>query len=522
MDKVVMTNKATTSLKPWLVPFVASAADIIDAAVSDVRMDSRDICLGDVFVAIKGLSQDGINYIGAAINKGAVAVLVDVDDLVRAQSHAGSKAVQVIGIEQLCQRFAHLLAAFYPAANDNKIIGITGTNGKTTTAQLIAQLAGHQRQRVSVIGTLGVGFLDALQEHPNTTPGIADNYRLLDSFNREGSDYVAMEVTSQGLAQGRVSGIDYGCVVFTNLTQDHLDYHGDLDTYTAAKKQLFEQNPAATTILNCDDPVGASWFKQWRSTRKLIAVGSYDAQYTDNLHVMFKAIDYTSQGLEFTLVSSWGEARVKSPLYGRFNLNNLVTAIAVLLSDGEQSTDDEQLSELVEAVTHIEAIPGRMEQFSHFVEDNADSDKQAIVAVVDFAHTPDALAQTLLELREHTNGKLWCIFGCGGDRDKSKRPLMGQMAKQYADHIVLTNDNPRHEVPEQIVIDIQNGLANPDDAQVELDRKVAISNTLAKASPGDVILIAGKGHETYQVFGDQKTDYDERVFVAQCIGELST
>lgn len=498
-----MSSVMSKPLTQWMAAFTG-----------DLRMDSRTIAPGDAFIAIKGLSQNGVDYIGSAIEKGAGTILVDSSDKNVALSYtkascATDKVVEVIAIEQLYTLLPTLLNAYYNKANTIKNIGITGTNGKTTISQLIAQLA---QPKSAVIGTLGAGKLDALQTINNTTPGIADNYRLLDGFANDGCAYAAVEVSSQGLSQGRVNGIEFGCVVFTNLTQDHLDYHGDLASYARAKKTLFEDNPLATTVLNLDDPTALSWLDQWRGSRKIIAVGAYQHAFINDSacqYVMFRDPEFTATGLKFTLLSSWGEAQVVSPLFGQFNLSNLVSAMAALLSYGVG------LNELIDSVAQISAIPGRMEQFSGTVE--------GAVAVVDYAHTPDALAQALQALKHHTSGQLWCIFGCGGDRDKSKRPLMGQMAHRYADRVILTNDNPRNEPPEQIVIDIKAGLTMATDAQisVELDRKQAIASTLKQANTGDVILIAGKGHETYQIFGDQVIDYDERAYVSQCIREMS-
>ncbi|MFT4925586.1 MAG: UDP-N-acetylmuramoyl-L-alanyl-D-glutamate--2,6-diaminopimelate ligase [Phenylobacterium sp.] len=513
-------GQAMKPLQPWLEAGQIEVSNTIANLITqiwaaDIRMDSRLVCPGDVFVAIKGVDSNGVNYIDSAIQQGAVAVLVDAVDVVDIekahQQMAANVGVALIAIDQLWDKFPSLLNHWYTEAAQTKLIGITGTNGKTTISQLIAQLAQQNQQQVAVIGTLGIGRLGALEPQENTTPGIADNYRLLNQFVQDGCEYVAMEVSSQGLAQGRVSGLDFGCTVFTNLTQDHLDYHGDLASYTNAKKALFEQNPTASTILNIDDPVALSWFKQWHGQRNMIAVGTYDQAFTEGAlagqHVMFTDAQYTSTGLVFNLISSWGNRHIESPLYGQFNLNNLVTALAALLSYGLP------LDKLVDSVEHLQAVCGRMEQFGH--------DEKGLVAVVDYAHTPDALAQALQALRRHTDGQLWCIFGCGGNRDKTKRPLMGQIAEQYADWVIVTNDNPRHELAQDIAADIAAGFAQRSSVTVELDRKKAIAQTLKQAKKGDVILIAGKGHETYQVFGDEVVDYDERAYVSQCIQELS-
>ncbi|NQZ06481.1 MAG: UDP-N-acetylmuramoyl-L-alanyl-D-glutamate--2,6-diaminopimelate ligase [Algicola sp.] len=519
-----------TDLQTWLSPFGIDAPAI---KVKDVKADSREVTPGDVFVATKGVNQNGEIFIDSAIANGASAVLVDsaaagvVESAAAGVVQSAAAGVvqsdqegrtNVIGVENLSDVLPKLLAAFYRGSNRIKKIGITGTNGKTTISQLIAQLGDQVKQQVSVIGTLGVGRLDNLVDINNTTPGLANNYRLLDQFALDGSVFVAMEVSSQGLAQGRVSGIAFDCTVFTNLTQDHLDYHGTLEHYAQAKKDLFDSNSSATTVVNIDDATGLQWFEQWQDDRNVIAVGAYDEKFSELFtakknvkHVMFDEVQYTPQGLAFTLRSSWGQAVVYCPLFGHFNLTNLVSAMAVLLSF------DVKLADLVGAVKQIRAVPGRMEQFA------ADPlSTGQVIAVVDYAHSPDALGQALQALKWHVKGQLWCIFGCGGDRDKSKRPLMAKMAELHADNIVITNDNPRYEAPEQIIDDIKAGLSNPDGVSIELDRKQAIATTLMKAKAGDIVLIAGKGHETYQHFGDEVIDYDERAFVRECCLSLHT
>jgi UDP-N-acetylmuramoyl-L-alanyl-D-glutamate--2,6-diaminopimelate ligase len=492
-----------TDLQVWLAPFGVDAPAI---KVKGVKADSREVAPGDVFIATKGVFQNGEIFIDSAIKNGAVAVLVD--------SHFAGERTDVIGVDDLSQVLPKLLAAFYHKGNNIHKIGITGTNGKTTISQMIAQLGQQIQQEVSVIGTLGAGTLDNLVNinnakpglASNTTPGLANNYRLFDQFAQDGSRFVAMEVSSEGQAQGRVSGIEFDCVVFSNLTRDHLDYHGTVDNYAQAKKALFDSNPLAKTVVNIDDDTGRDWFEQWHDERNVIAVGAYDETYAHFKHLMFDEVQYTEKGLAFTLRSSWGQAAVLSPLFGHFNLTNLVSSMAVLLSF------DIKLADLTEAVEHIRAVPGRMEQFS---TDQA-------IAIVDYAHTPDALSQALQALINHVKGQLWCIFGCGGDRDQGKRPLMGKMAELHADNIVITNDNPRHELPEKIISDITAGLSHPDLACIEPNRKQAISSTLKKAKVGDIVLIAGKGHEIYQIVGDDVIHYDERAFVRECCLALQT
>lgn len=488
----------TKCLKSWLAPFAVEAPELM---VGDVRTDSREVKPGDVFVATKGVAQDGIQFIDNAIVAGAVAVLLDAD------AEVTGKDVPLIAIEQLASQLPELLRAFYPK-NGLELLGITGTNGKTTISQLVAQLGEAVAQKVAVVGTLGAGPLDELVEMNNTTPGLANNHRLLSQFAANGIDRVAMEVSSQGLHQGRVSGLGFSQAIFSNLTQDHLDYHGDMASYGEAKKALFEQNPQAKAIINIDDATGLAWYRQWQadnSGRMVIAVGGYDTSFAEQPHVMFDEVCFASDGLQFKLKSSWGEAQMCCPLYGRFNLYNIVSALAVYLCEGIA------IEQLVSAVANIVAVPGRMERFGN--------DK--VVAIVDYAHTPDALSQALQAASAHVSGKLWCIFGCGGDRDSGKRPLMGEAAAQYADKVVITNDNPRNESPQHIAEQILAGIALTDKATIVLDRQQAIRTTLDNAATGDIVLIAGKGHETYQIFGDEVIAYDERRFVRQYFAHQS-
>lgn len=482
----------TKCLQNWLAPF---AVEAVKVDVKDVRIDSREVNPGDVFVAVQGVNQHGLKFIDTAIAAGAVAVLVDE------QAQVTAKSVPVYAVTELAKVLPELLAAFYDIDKMHKV-GITGTNGKTTISQLIAQLGKQLQQNVAVVGTLGAGPLDKLVEMNNTTPGIANNFRLLAEFAAAGFDKVAMEVSSQGLAQGRVAGIGFATAIFSNLTQDHLDYHGDMASYANAKKMLFEQNPDALTIVNVNDEIGLSWYRAWQGERSIVAVGAFDDRFTEQPHVMFDEVEYTTKGLRFTVKSHWGEALIVCPLYGRFNLHNLVSAMAVYLAEGVP------LEHLVSACAGLIPVPGRMERFGN----------EQLVAIVDYAHTPDALAQALQAVKAHVKGRLWCIFGCGGNRDAGKRPLMGQMAAQYADQIVVTNDNPRHESGQAIAEQIIQGIHHQN-VVIELDRKAAITNTLNSAAKGDIVLIAGKGHERYQIFGDEVIEYDERSFVRQYFAE---
>ena len=475
-------------LSDWLAPFGVDAPAI---EINHLRMNSKIVEKGDVFIA----KQAALPYVAEVIERGVVVVLIDET------VETPQIDVPVVKVPNLEARLIELLSAYYPRVSEVDVIGITGTNGKTTTTQLIAQLAKQLGEGVPVVGTMGAGLVDELVDQQNTTPGVESNYRLLDEFATAGYKVCAMEISSHGLKQKRIEGIDIKTAAFSNLTQDHLDYHGDMADYAASKRQLFELYPNAKAILNVSDSTGRLWFEQWQNQRPIIAVGRFDDNFSAGEHLMYDDLEFCHDGLHFTLKSHLGNVKIASPLFGAFNLDNLVTAIAALLTRGMD------FAALCAAAQRLSPVPGRMEQFI----------QGELTAVVDYAHTPDALQKVLESLRPHTRGDLWCIFGCGGDRDQGKRAQMGAIAERLADKVVVTNDNPRTESEQKITDEILSGITRPETAVVERDRKKAIAQTLALAKDGDVVLIAGKGHETYQIFGTTKVEYDERHYVRQCL-----
>lgn len=513
-DNCQLTQQS--SFAAWLLrywDYIDTPADFLNFVVDKVTTDSREIDSNCVFIAAKGFQQDGCLYVKDALAKGAVAVLMGSEDKAKLALDWPQMPSNVYGMKALHELLPSVLADFYQGVSQLQLVGVTGTNGKTTVSQLVAQLAVLSQHQAGVIGTLGAGVmgnkgeLEHVIKTANTTPSLAKNFELLNQFALTGCDIVTMEVSSAGLDQARVNGLGFDCVIMTNLTQDHLDYHGDMASYANAKRQLFENNPDAAMVLNVDDSTALAWYQDYRSENGTWAIGRYEADHGFEHYLLYKDLVCTAQGFDFVLVSHLGEFKVEMPLYGEFNVYNLLCALAACVCKGID------LALLVTKVPLLKAVSGRMEQFK----------VGGKVAIVDYAHTPDALAQALKSLHSHCKGKLWCVFGCGGDRDKTKRPLMAQAAQQYADCIVITNDNPRHENPECIAADIQQGLENSSElnVQVQLDRKLAIADTLALANDDDIVLIAGKGHETYQVFGDDVIEYDERAFVHQCCVSLA-
>lgn len=450
---------------------------IANLAVGDLRLDSRLIQKGDIFICIKGEA-----YIDAVIAAGASAVLIDSQLL----PLKNTPTIPVIGVEKLFENQAAIAARRYAISPSMSVMGVTGTNGKSTLVSLVAQLmtlAGHKKS--ATLGTLGYGIFqptgdNALTTTGMTTPDVFTNYRTLSDFSCQHVNFVAMEVSSHGLSQGRVNGLPITTAVFTNLTQDHLDYHGTFSAYAEAKKQLFTMPSVATVIVNADD-TNADFIVNAVKNVQVLSYGLVKSADVQAIDIMAAA-----NGTRFILTTPWGNAQIKSPLLGIFNIYNLLAAITVVLKQGEP------LQTVVEAIEYLQPVAGRMQQLPIV---------DGIKVIVDFAHTPDGLEQALLALRDHMVGRIWVVFGCGGDRDKQKRALMGAIAEDLADEVIITSDNPRSENPQMIISDIAAGCKNA--AYQILDRQEAIAFAIEQAQAGDCILIAGKGHETYQLIQDK-------------------
>jgi UDP-N-acetylmuramoyl-L-alanyl-D-glutamate--2,6-diaminopimelate ligase len=380
------------------------------------------------------------------------------------------------------------------------VIGVTGTNGKTSTVQLLAQALEYLGHRAATIGTLGAGLHGQVQEGERTTPDAINVQGLLASFRNDGATHVAMEVSSHALEQGRVAAVAFDVAAFTNLTRDHLDYHGTMEAYGEAKARLFAWPTLEAAAINVDDAFGrtlAQRIPQGARALRLSAESRADAD------IRATNIVTSAEGLAFDLQTPWGSHAVRSRLLGRFNVANLLAVIACL------GALDAPFERIVEAVEALEPINGRMNRLGGV--------SGLPLVVVDYAHTPDALEQALTALRAHCEGELICVFGCGGERDAGKRPQMGGIAERLADRIIVTDDNPRGEDGDLIVAQIVAGLRQPDMATVERDRAKAIGLALSSAQPGDVVLIAGKGHETYQEGAHGKRPFDDLAVARQAL-----
>jgi len=487
----------TTSLEQLLSGLVSLPAGLpaeFDVRISGVTLDSRTVAPGDLFFACFGRNHDGRDYIDAAIDKGAAAVLAQADS--RWQGMTLRRGVPLLCVDDLAARVSAIAGRFFdePSAALT-MIGVTGTNGKTSCTQFIAQVLAGMGRSCGVIGTLGHGFLPALEESTHTTPDPVFLQAALADLRSRGADTVAMEVSSQGLHQHRVSGVRFDVAVFTNLTRDHLDYHGSMEDYAETKRRLFMMAGLSSAVVNMDDPYACRILNSLSPSVRSYTF-SLNSPHAD-IHAL--SLQLTPRGYRARVNTPFGEGEISGALLGRFNFSNVLAVLATLIAT-ESVRPHFSLAALLERVALLQPVPGRMQ----IVPQPAD-----ITAVVDYAHTPDGLEKALQALREHCCGTLWCVFGCGGDRDRGKRPLMGEIAERYADRLVLTDDNPRFESSSAILADIRAGLARPDEAIMIPERAAALAYALREATPGSAVLIAGKGHEGHQEIAGSRLPFSD-------------
>jgi len=463
------------------------AATLADIPVQGLQADSRLLQRADVFLALPGDIHDGRDYLAAAGSANVAAIVAEtgLTDIQRAA--AGS--VPLLEVDGLSAQLGAIAARFYnfPSAHMH-LVGITGTNGKTTTSRLLAQLLRHQYHACGVIGTLGATLVDEVVDAVNTTPDALSLQAQLAQWRSEEVAHAVLEVSSHSLVQGRVNALDFDTAVFTNLTHDHLDYHGDMDSYGLAKSRLFQARGLEAAILNLDDPYAETLQSVLDPVIKVVCysvTGKPAAVSAQNIR-------YHQSGLEANIKTPWGAGLLRSPLAGDFNLSNLLAAVSAACVAGMP------FEKILQLAPMLRGIAGRMEYIAN---------DRGLQLVVDYAHTPDALQQALSALRAHVEGKLICVFGCGGDRDADKRPLMGHIAAENSDRVIVTSDNPRGESPLTIIEDIERGIAGP--VEIEPDRAAAIALAVSRAVPGDCVLVAGKGHEPYQQIGTQRLPFSD-------------
>lgn len=476
----------------------ADAQGAGDIAVSGLALDSREIASGHAFVALRGLKNHGTDFAAKAVEQGAVAILAEPP------FDAVDAGVPVVAVKGLREHVGAIAARFHgDPSKALEVVGVTGTNGKTSTVQLIAQALAFLGRKPATVGTLGAGMHGAIVEGERTTPDAIRMQALFAEFRDAGATHVAMEVSSHALEQGRVNAVAFDVAVFTNLTRDHLDYHGTMEAYGAAKAKLFAFEGLRAAVINVDDAFGLKLAKGLpEGVAKLRTSMAHDATEKD-AEIRADIVVTSAKGLSFNLNTPWGMRTVRSALLGRFNVANLLAVAAVLGALGEP------FDRIHAALESLQPVNGRMSRLG--------GDGKKPLVVVDYSHTPDALKQALLALRSHTKGRLICVFGAGGDRDQGKRPIMAGIAERLADMVIVTDDNPRTEDGDAIVAQIVAGFAHPDTVMVERDRASAITLALADAKADDVVLIAGKGHETYQEGPEGKRPFDDLAVAAEAM-----
>ena len=481
----------------WLLDGIAPLA-ANDVLVNDLTLDSRSVRAGSLFFALPGHANHGLTFAADAVARGASAVLWEPSaDFAAPELPPGIFGAEIPGLSKLVGRIADRF--FDRPSSQLRIVGITGTNGKTTCAFLLAQCLQELGSAAAYIGTIGWGRPAALAQPTHTTPDVISVHRILAQLRAAGVRDVAMEVSSHALDQGRVDAVRFHVAAFTNLTRDHLDYHGSMQAYGAAKAKLLQMRELGHLVVNVGDDFGRRFAQAYAGAVPVTTVwiGAAVTAWAAQRSLHATQVDALPQGVSLQLEGSFGSATVQTQLMGRFNAENTLVVIACLLALGES------LADATQAMAQCKPAPGRMEVLKSQAQGKA-------TAVVDYAHTPDALAKALCAAREHCAGTLWCVFGCGGDRDPGKRPLMGAIADELADEIIVTDDNPRSENPEVITRAILERIQSRR-VRVIHDRSAAIGTALREARAIDLVLIAGKGHEDYQIYGSSRRSFSDRL-----------
>ncbi len=498
-----ITKMLVTIGLQWLLsPYCSISSEI---NIASMTLDSRKVRQGALFVAVQGALFDARKFIGQAIEAGAAAVLCETKNHSSHGHQVLQNGVFVIKIHQLPHLLSALAYRFYfSSLSLHKVIAVTGTNGKTTITSLLANslmLCGIQSAQM---GTIGNGLFGELVESINTTPDAISVFEALNQYQAQLCQYTIMEVSSHALVQDRVQALPFYSAIFTNLTRDHLDYHGTMKDYEAAKKKLFQEFALTHRIINADDQVGFAWLSEFPDA---ISYGhKRNEKIKTQRYLQITKVTYHVSGICFSFSSTWGTGKISAPFYGDFNVSNLAAVLTQLLVEGIQ------VKQCADIFKKLDTVAGRMEQYLF--------EKKGITFVVDYAHTPDALKKALQALQRHKSaGRLICVFGCGGDRDKGKRAQMAVVAEKHADEVVLVDDNPRTESASQIIDDILRGFRAPEKVRTIHCRKEAVMSLLFEPERGDIVLLAGKGHERYQIIGREKIEYSDRDLLAKLYSE---
>ncbi len=485
-----MSHAANSRSMPLVDLLVGTdaTAPVPTVTITGLTSDSRAVRAGDAFVALAGASVHGLRFAQTARDASAAAIVFEepAPDGVSIPDNA-------IGVPALRHKLGAIADRFYGAPSLHlTVIGVTGTNGKTSFVQLLSQALSLHGEIAGSIGTLGAGLYGKVVVGERTTPDVIAVHRLLADMRDAGASHVAMEVSSHALEQGRVDAVAFDVAVFTNLTRDHLDYHGSMDAYGAAKTKLFAWPTLRAAVVNLDDAFGASLYEQLPAELLRIGVSSRGAS---GATLRADKVRLDAGGVAFDLAMDGERNPIASPLLGRFNVDNLLAVAGALFAL------DWPLAMIASLLPRLQPVNGRMNRLG--------GDARSPLVVVDYAHTPDALEQALSSLHAHTSGTLICVFGCGGERDRGKRPQMAEIAERLAGRVIVTDDNPRNEDGDAIVAEILTGFTRPDAVRVQRDRAQAIALAVTEARAGDVVLIAGKGHEPYQEIAGVRRPFDD-------------
>jgi UDP-N-acetylmuramoyl-L-alanyl-D-glutamate--2,6-diaminopimelate ligase len=504
---MVATRQSSASMLSELLRDHLSAPLLHDLEIHGLAMDSRVVTPGDLFFALKGISEHGLMHLAQAIAQGAAAVVWEQTDDHELLEIARHCQVLCYPLDNLTERMGQIASEFHRHPSQQMhCMGVTGTDGKTSVAHFIAQALHTRQSPCGLLGTLGYGVFGELQEPTHTTPDALRLQAELAHMRDLRVKNIVMEVSSHALDQYRVSGIEFDTAILTNISREHLDYHGDMESYAASKRRLFQLPGLKSMVLNLDDVFGESLLEGAPQRQRIISY-SVNAQFkplSKHEWLCARHIERLHRGLRIEIDSSWGSAVLESRLLGTFNASNLLAAAGALLAA------DIPFDKVIERLSNVTTVPGRMEAFSE--------SGQPLV-IVDYAHTPNALQKVLIALRQHCSGKLICVFGAGGDRDQGKRSEMGSVAEQNADRLIITSDNPRTENPESIIDMIAAGIRQADQVRRVPDRAQAIAEAIRSAGENDVVLVAGKGHETYQQIGIECIPFSDREQVMHVLRE---
>ena len=478
--------------KPNLRELLAGIAEAPAVPVAGISDDSRRLGAGSVFLAVQGANHHGLDFLDAAVESGVAAI---VWDSTTGDPGKASGPVPVIAANDLAAQLGEIANRWFDwPSHALDVIGVTGTNGKTTVAFLAAQCLQRLGRPCAYLGTLGYGVDELDVDLGMTTPPCLDLHEKLAGFRDLGAMHAAIEVSSHALDQGRLDGVRFDAAVFTNLSRDHVDYHGDMRAYANSKARLFTDFESRHRIVSLDSDFGRELAE--RCGGDVVTTSTrFDRVANGRPYVFVRSVVATAGGSRVTVVSSWGNGDIEIPLPGEFNVSNAIQVLALLLAWGVEFDDAR------EVVEQMSAPPGRMQAVA------AAGETDVPQVFVDYAHTPAALEAALRALRPHVKGRIWCVFGCGGDRDTGKRPLMGRVVDRLADRPVVTNDNPRNEPPQNIIADVMGGMR---DSVIAIEnRAAAIAYAIREADANDTVLIAGKGHEDYQIIGDERLDFSD-------------